>query len=155
MKQRRWCVMCSFYLFQIKVKLIYIISFWQFYINLQSAVFQSRFQPQTAKSWTHSGTPKVRLAAKNIPFLQKTSTTSYVIKTTPLYAFCVRGCVASHVESDPPPALCVEDLLQAVHRGMNFSNGLTWLTKLVTKFCRWQKGIGDVANSKHPLLSIA
>ena len=30
------------------------------------------------KSSTHSGTPKVHLAAKNIPFLQKTSTTSYV-----------------------------------------------------------------------------
>ena len=29
-------------------------------------------------------------------------TTSYVKNTTLFYAFCVRGCVASHVESDPP-----------------------------------------------------
>ena len=29
----------------------------------------------------------------------------YVKKNTLFYAFCVRGCVTSHVESDPPRAL--------------------------------------------------
>ena len=33
------------------------------------------------------------LAAKNKPFLQKTSTTSYVKKNYPFLHFCVRGCV--------------------------------------------------------------
>ena len=58
-------------------------------------------------SSTHFNTPKLRLAAKNIPFLQKTSTPPYVWKITLFYTFCARGCVASHVESEPPGILCV------------------------------------------------
>ena len=51
-------------------------------------------------------TPKVRLAAKNTPFLQKRSMTSYVKKKTTLfYAFCVRGCVASARGEWPPLAI--------------------------------------------------
>ena len=57
-------------------------------------------------SLTHFNTPKLRLAAKNIPFLQKTSTPPYVKKTTLFYAFCAHGCVASHVESEPPGLTC-------------------------------------------------
>ena len=45
----------------------------------------------------------MRLAAKcGVPFLQKTSTMLYVKNTTLFNAFCVHGCVASHVESDSP-----------------------------------------------------
>ena len=62
------------------------------------------FSALNSEEPTHSGTPKVRLAAKNVPFLHKTSTTLYVEKTTLFYAFCVLGCVASYVESDPPGA---------------------------------------------------
>ena len=60
----------------------------------------------------HSGNSKVQLAVKNIPFLQKTLTTSYVKKTTLFYAFCVRGCIASHVESDPPGYVSLQMLHQ-------------------------------------------
>ena len=43
-----------------------------------------------------------RLVAKIVPFLQKTSTPSYVQKSTLFYTFCARGCIASHVETEPP-----------------------------------------------------
>ena len=40
---------------------------------------------------------------KNTPFSGKTSTTSCVSKTYPFRSFFGRGCVASRMESDPPP----------------------------------------------------
>ena len=42
--------------------------------------FPIQFSALNSEELDKFGTPKVRLAAKNIPFLQKTSTTSYVKK---------------------------------------------------------------------------
>ena len=44
MKQRRWCVTLHSLYFR-KRQSSYIMSFWQFYIDFQSAVFRSHFQP--------------------------------------------------------------------------------------------------------------
>ena len=67
-------------------------------------------------------------AAKNTPFLQKMSTPSYVIKTILFYAFCVRGCVASHVESDPHPGFLAHFVAKSGPFVGRFGGALhTWL----------------------------
>ena len=70
--------MSHFILFNISDKdKPHIMFFLQFYINLQSAV-QVPIPFSAPNSSTDFNTPKLRLAAKNIPFLQKTSTPPYV-----------------------------------------------------------------------------
>ena len=85
-------------IFQIKTNLI--SCFFTILHKFSKYCFPIAFS--ALNSSTHFNTPKLRLAAKNIPFMQKTSTPHDVEKTTLFYAFCARGCVASHVESEPP-----------------------------------------------------
>ena len=81
----------SFSLFQIKTKLIYHV-YLTILHKFSKCSFPIPFSALISKELAHFGTPKVQLTAKNIPFLHKMSTTSYVKNTTLFYAFCVRGC---------------------------------------------------------------
>ena len=69
--------MSHFILFNISDKdKPHIMFFLQFYINFQVLFSDSVFSPKQLDSFYY--TPNLRLAAKNIPFLQKTSTPPYV-----------------------------------------------------------------------------
>ena len=84
-------------IFQIKTNLI--LCFFTILHKFSKCCFPILFL--ALNSSTHFNTPKLRLAAKNIPFFAKDVDAAVFLKTTLFYAFCARGCVASHVESEP------------------------------------------------------